>query len=592
MKKSALFSLNRFPLFLLLSAILITSCQKDLSSEQTDPPTVNNPNAGKSYTTTAFIQGKILDEAGLPLAGVKVSAGSKSATTTVNGYFKISQASVDQKFAFVNAEKTGYYKGTRTFVSAKKDSNYVEIRLIGRKSQGTFNTSDGGTITVENSGTVAFPKNAIAVASTKLPYTGKVKVFTHRLDPTDPNFSDKMPGDLRGIREDGSESAMISYGMMAVELESETGEKLQLAAGSKATISLPIPSSLIATAPASIPLWWFDETKGLWIEEKAAQKSGNNYIGEVSHFTFWNCDVPAKFVYFKARILTQNNDPLSYTNVKIKSADAGTGYGYTNSEGFVAGWVPKNASLSLSVMNACGESIFSKDISTATDSIDLGDIVVTSPQHVVSLKGSVVNCDNQPIVNGMVYVYLDSVLYRANIANGQYNILVTKCIDAAWQANVWAVDYAAQVESDKAQVTVQSGVNSLPVITVCNTPLTEFLQIEYNGKTYGYTNVDYQKNSNDTLLSFAYSDSSSLSRPTFSFRVDLNSYANNICNAYPTYLIVDGQSASFGNGSTRSDCVFTKWGTNKGDLLEGSFSNTVYNTTPTKQVKFSFRVKR
>jgi len=330
----------------------------------------------------------------------------------------------------------------------------------------------------------------------------------------------------------------------------------------------------------------------LWIEEKAAQKSGNNYVGEVSHFTFWNCDVPANFVYFKAHIITESNDPLSYTNVKIKTANGASNSGYTNSDGFVAGWIPKNASLSLSVMNACGESVFSKDISTATDSIDLGDVVITNPQHVVSLKGSVVNCDNEPIANGMVYIYLDSILYRANIANGQYDILMTKCVDGVWQADTWAVDFAAQVESDKGLVTVQSGVNNLPVITVCSTPLSEFVQIEYDGKSYGYTNVDYQKTSNDTLLSVGYSDSSSLSRPAFAFRVDLNTYANNICNAYPAYLRVDGLAASFGNGSTRSDCVFTRWGTNKGDLLEGSFSNTVYNTTPTKTVKFSFRIKR
>lgn len=599
MKRTTFFLLNRAALFLLLSGLLVISCQKNLSSELIDPPTNTNPNAGKSVTTTAFIQGKILDEAGLPLAGVKVSAGTTSATTTANGYFKISQATVDQKFAFVNAEKSGYYKGTRTFVSAKKDSNYVEIRLIARKTQGSFTTTDGGTISVENSGTVAFPKNAIAVASTKLPYTGTVKVYTHRLDPTDPNFSEKMPGDLRGIRENGDESAMISYGMMAVELEGEAGQKLQLAAGSKATITMPIPASMLASAPATIPLWWFDEAKGLWIEEKAAQKSGNNYVGEVSHFTFWNCDVPANFVYFKAHIITESNDPLSYTNVKIKTANGATGSGYTNSDGFVAGWIPKNASLSLSVMNACGESVFSKDISTATDSIDLGDVVITNPQHTVSVKGSVVNCDNKPVTNGMVYIYLDSVLYRANITNGQYNILVTKCIDAVWQATIWAVDYSALSESEKTAATVQSGVNNLPVITVCNTPLTEYVQIEYNGQTYAYSGSDYYFNIIDTVfnnipfsvLDVSNYDSMNVSKPTFGFEVDLTSYANDKCNATPFNFAINRSNVSFVSPSPKSNCVFTKWGTNKGDMLEGAFSSAV-SGSPTSEVKFSFRIKR
>jgi hypothetical protein len=35
-------------------------------------------------------------------------------------------------------------------------------------------------------------------------------------------------------------------------------------------------------------LWSFDEAKGLWKEEGQAIKTGSNYVGDVSHFSFWN----------------------------------------------------------------------------------------------------------------------------------------------------------------------------------------------------------------------------------------------------------------------------------------------------------------
>ncbi len=55
--------------------------------------------------------------------------------------------------------------------------------------------------------------------------------------------------------------------MAAVELTGTSGELLQIATGKKATLTLSIPSSLAASAPATIPLWFFDEAKGLWKEE-------------------------------------------------------------------------------------------------------------------------------------------------------------------------------------------------------------------------------------------------------------------------------------------------------------------------------------
>jgi hypothetical protein len=200
----------------------------------------------------------------------------------------------------------------------------------------------------------------------------------------------------------------------------------------------------------------------------------------------------------------------------------------------------------------------------------------------------------------MAYVYLDSVLYRANITNGQYHIFITKCINATWQANVWAVDYSLLAESEKAVVTVESGENKLPVIKVCNTRLAEYVQIDYDGHSYTYSSSDYQSKISDTVfsgISFSFLlvnnyDSMNVPKPSFSFYVDLLSYADNKCSASPMDLVIDQKRVSFDSSGQKVDCVFTNWGTKKGDILEGSFSSVASNTSPAKAVKFSFRIKR
>jgi len=66
----------------------------------------------------------------------------------------------------------------------------------------------------------------------------------------------------------------------------------KIASDKKATITMPLSGLLSAAPPTSIPLWYFNESNGLWKQDGTATKTGNTYVGEVSHFSWWNCDLP------------------------------------------------------------------------------------------------------------------------------------------------------------------------------------------------------------------------------------------------------------------------------------------------------------
>jgi hypothetical protein len=80
-----------------------------------------------------------------------------------------------------------------------------------------------------------------------------VNVYATYLDPTDSTLPLHMPGDLRGINTANLETGLQSFGMMGVELQDDAGNPLQIAAGQTATITMTIPASLLASAPATIP---------------------------------------------------------------------------------------------------------------------------------------------------------------------------------------------------------------------------------------------------------------------------------------------------------------------------------------------------
>ena len=117
---------------------------------------------------------------------------------------------------------------------------------------------------------------------------------------------------------------LASYGMIAVELESTAGEKLQIATGNSATLTMPIPSSIQSSAPATIALWSVNEQTGIWKEEGTATRSGSNYVGTVSHFSFWNCDISIPAVNLSMTIKDEHAVPLVHAHVRLTRQNPGS----------------------------------------------------------------------------------------------------------------------------------------------------------------------------------------------------------------------------------------------------------------------------
>jgi hypothetical protein len=74
-----------------------------------------------------------------------------------------------------------------------------------------------------------------------------------------------------------------------------------VAPGKTATLTIDVPESQTATAPATIPLWFFDEEAGVWQEEGEATRQGDKYIGTVKHFTDWNADHPTGWAIVRGK---------------------------------------------------------------------------------------------------------------------------------------------------------------------------------------------------------------------------------------------------------------------------------------------------
>jgi hypothetical protein len=469
------------------TALLFFSCQKEFSIDG------GSSNQLPDLTTkiSSSVSGFVTDENNAAVMGASVQFGASTITTDKYGYFEVKNVQVVKQAAVVTVNKPGYFKGIKTYMAKEGKAAFFRIKLIPKIIAGNINATSGGIVTLSNGLSVKLPAAAVVNAATNAAYTGMVNVAAYWINPEAADLNQVMPGDLRGIDTDGAIKLLQTFGMAAVELTGASGELLQIAGGKKATLTLTIPSSLSASAPATIPLWYFDEANGLWKEEGSATKTGNTYVGDVSHFSFWNCDFPGPMVQFDCTLKDAAGNALSYTLVRITVVSTSNArYGYTDSAGYVAGLVPANSNLLMEVFanSNCGPAVYSQTFATTNMNISLGTVIIPTTNHLATITGTVTNCANTPVTNGYVLMQDGNVFSRYSLNNlGAFSFNIICC---SFPQTIILIGEDVTNAQQSASVTynvANAGNNPVGNIQACGTTTQQFINYTINSINYSYT---------------------------------------------------------------------------------------------------------
>jgi len=486
---TASFSKFRGHLLAIITMLAIISCQKQI--DNTGNNTYNPPTPPDlSSKVFSSVSGFVTDENDGALSGASVSFGNATTVTDKYGYFKFVDISVVKEAAVVTVNKLSYFPGIKTFRAETDKSAFFRIKLIPKTNAGNINATSGGTTTLNNGLSVSLPASGVVVASNNSPYTGTVNVAATWINPTAKDLDLIMPGDLRGINTNGIMNGLTTFGMCAVELTVSGGEKLQIAAGKKATLSFPIPSSMNSVAPASIPLWYFDEDKGLWVEEGIATKTGNSYVGTVSHFSFWNCDVPDEYVNFSCTLLNSDGNTIPYAYIKMTEVGNpnNTRGGFTNDSGYVSGIIPANTALQVQIFTnyyqGCNLPFYSQSITTANTDIHLTLNVPSAVVLQADVTGSATDCNGAPLSNGYIMMFDGHYNYRYALDSaGHYSFSKILC-DNSLNVNFIAEDPNSLQQSTPLPYILSDGSHAIPAIQACGTSISEFINYTINGNAY------------------------------------------------------------------------------------------------------------
>jgi hypothetical protein len=289
-----------------LCSSMLAGCGGDDSSS-----TDNNTNTDTKITLK--ISGVVNDTNGIALANAKVEvsqSGSIINTTTTDASGKISETSLDVKKdndVVIIASKDSYLKQVQTLgkFSSAGNTNF-HLHLLKPTSSSVVSLDGSGNAKINvGAATVEFAKDSF-VDSTGKTVTGNIDVNLTVLDPNkSPN---SFPGNPNIKLSTGEDGYMASLGMVDF-IFNQNGQKLQLASGKQAEITIPMfggynDKGEPINVGDKVPFWTMNEKTGNWTQEgegtviaDASSASGLSVKGSVSHFSWWNLDYPIKLVY-------------------------------------------------------------------------------------------------------------------------------------------------------------------------------------------------------------------------------------------------------------------------------------------------------
>jgi hypothetical protein len=145
----------------------------------------------------------------------------------------------------------------------------------------------------------------------------------------------------------------------------------------------------------------------VWREEGQAERNGAVYIAEVSHFSFWNCDIPVASVYLQGNLVSGSGTPIgSSWRARIEYPDNPGVYTYGNisGDGSFGGIVPANEALTIQfAQNGCFDSpAFEEIIGPFSEDAVISITIPDGAAVAFTVEGSIVNCEGEAVSNAFI----------------------------------------------------------------------------------------------------------------------------------------------------------------------------------------------
>lgn len=357
-----------------------------------------------SGTSSTGVSGTVTDMSGAALAGATIAVGNSSTVSDADGEYSLATDAGDIS---VTATLLNYAQNNRVVTVEDGAKSTQDLKLAAIDTFKEFDANLGTTLVAKTANVVLPTSYVLADGSA---YTGTVTARATYNKVTTTAGKEAFPGPFLGEETGGDTKVLQSYGFIDVTLNDANGDKLNLGENATATLTYPMDDNITET-PATIPLWYFDTLKGIWVEEGEATYDAvaNTYSGTVTHFSTWNLD--KKFDGATLQGCIEDSEGQTVPAAEIYISTAGWSKVVTNNDStgtFEFINAPSGIELSL-IAKVDDQSSAEQKVTLVSGETKVMDsclvLDIDSSELFAQISGKVVDGNNAAIANQAVSLY-------------------------------------------------------------------------------------------------------------------------------------------------------------------------------------------
>lgn len=454
-------------------------------------------------TLTTNLNISVVDQDYVPVSNASVEFSGETLTTNAEGFAVSENVEINKQYQVIKTYASGFSTSIKTITPSSNGVTNVLIMLLRPSLEASFDAVDGGVISNDQF-SLDFPENAIADYNGDL-YNGEVNIAVTYYDPSSTTFTATIPGTLVGLDNDDAMQALISKGMIRVDLTNPSGEELEIFEGKEVAVKLPANEN----DSGNIDFWHLNEEKGIWVQTGTATKVGDEYVTTVQHFSTYNLDVKVDPIDITVSVKDADGNAIANQKAIITAATNLGSYSrsvYTDNLGeFTLINAPKGADFSLDFSLDCEDNFTVEagiiDEST-TKELVIGE---TLNSRLITLEGNLTTCENDVITDKFFVIEItnEGVVDRLSAyANeeGYFNVNTVLCGYDTTTAYPAEIRIYSEDELIVKNTELVFNTNNIKDLDVCDGEIIEF------NKTINTAFDDYFVLSPNPTSDFIYID--------------------------------------------------------------------------------------
>jgi len=288
------------PRFVLVTLVVFgSSCSSGAVDDDDDdsaaPVIYGDDDDSAAAAPTFDLRGRVREVSGEPVFGARVEVGSHSTATTERGLFELAGVQVEET-SLLRVSRPGYSSAIQRIEPTGHRSRGLEVVLQPVVRLTLPDAEAGGLVRYDHpiggdpvfSGADGFSvdfQQGVFLDEQDQELSGAIELSVAVLSSHEAIAA--APGGMLSLDANGDEQGLESFAMAEVVL-SVDGAPVRFSG----TAQLRIPLAGVLAEGEVVGLWSFDETLGYWVLEGEGSAQGGFFVAEVTHFTWWNADVP------------------------------------------------------------------------------------------------------------------------------------------------------------------------------------------------------------------------------------------------------------------------------------------------------------